>query len=161
MNKIKRIVLVMGVLLACFAVSAQNGRSIGAIFDEYGKREGSIMIELGKDVLGSRTQIKRYKSLMIPSDTAMLRLTKEAIANDIKEGRKLFESRKDGKIESVSYCLKKDEQTSEYEYILFSDKSRKMTLIYVRGNFPPERLESELRRLKDLFIKVNNKQLKL
>ena len=161
MNKVRRIVLVTGFLLMCFGASAQKDLNIGAIFDAYGKQEGSILIELGKDVLGNRTHIKRYKSLIIPSDTAMVRLTKEAINQDTQGGKKLFESRKDGKIEELSYCLKKDEQSLDYEYILFSNKSRKMTLIYVRGNFPPERLESELRRLKDLFIKVNNKQIKL
>jgi len=161
MDTVKRIILVTGFLLACFTAGAQNNLNIGAIFDEYGKKEGSILIELGKDVLGNRTQIKRYKSLVIPSDTAMIRMTKEAIANDTHGGQKLFESRKDGKLESVSWCLKNDGKTSEYEYILFSIKSRKMTLIYVRGNFPPEKLEKELSRLKDLFIKVDNKQIKL
>ena len=161
MNKVRRIVLGLGFLLMCFAASAQKDLNISSIFDEYGKQEGSILIELGKDVLGYRTHIKRYKSLMLPSDTVMVRVTKEAISQDAKEGRKLFESRKDGKIEELSYCLKKDGQTPDYEYILFSNKSRKMTLIYVRGNFPPERLDSELRRLKNLFIKVNNKQIKL
>jgi hypothetical protein len=36
-----------------------------------------------------------------------------------------------------------------------------MTLIYIRGAFPPSRLEKELDGLKDLFIEVNNKRLKL
>ena len=161
MNTEKRILSVWIFLLACFTLSAQNNLSIGTIFDEYGKKEGSILIELGKDVLGNRTQIKRYKSLVIPSDTAMSRITREAIANDVKDGQKLFESRKDGKTESVSYCLRKDTGTPEYEYILFADKSRQMTLIYVRGNFHPEALEKELHKLKDLFIQVNNKQIKL
>ena len=157
MDTVKRILLVAVFLLACFTVSAQKDLDIGTIFDEYGKREGSILIELGKDVLGNHTRIKRYKSLMIPLDTTMLRATKEAIRNDTKDGKTLFESRKDGEIESVSYCLKKDAKTPEYEYILYSNKSRKMTLIYVSGNFPPEALDRELRRLKDLLIKVDNK----
>jgi hypothetical protein len=154
--------LITAFLLAHWTAGAQANLNIDAIFDAYGKQGGSILIELGKDVLGSHTQIKRYKSLIIPSDTAMIRQTEEAIANDTKGGRTLMESRKGGTVETASYCLKKkDAKTPEYEYILFSGKSQKMTLIYVRGNFPPERLESELRRLKNLFIKVNNKQIKL
>ncbi|GHV57401.1 hypothetical protein FACS1894182_06130 [Bacteroidia bacterium] len=161
MNTVKRIVLLMGFLLAYFTASAQKDLNIDAIFDACGKQEGSILIELGKDVLGGHTQIKRYKSLIVSSDTAMIRATEEAIANDARGGRVLMESRKDGAIEAVSYCLKKDKKTPEYEYILFSNKSAKMTLIYVRGNFPPEQLENELSKLKNLFIKVHNKQIKL
>jgi hypothetical protein len=161
MNTVKRIMLLTGFLLAYFTASAQKDLNIGAIFDAYGKQEGSILIELGKDVLGNHTQIKRYKSLIVPSDTAMVRAVEEAIANDTKGGRILMEYRKNGAVEAVSYCLKQDEKTQEYEYILFSNKFRKMTLIYVRGNFPPEQLESELSKLKDLFIKVNNKKIKL
>jgi hypothetical protein len=161
MDKVKRIMLVMFFLSVYFTAGARNNLNIDAIFDEYGKREGSILIELGKDVLGNRTKIKRYKSLVIPSDTAMVRVANEAIAGDTSGGKKLFESRKDGKLESVSWHLKRDGKAAEHEYILFSIQSKKMTLIYVRGSFPPEELEKELGRLKDLFIKVNNKQLKI
>jgi hypothetical protein len=73
----------------------------------------------------------------------------------------LMESKKDGKVESATYALGKDSNSSAYEYILFTHKSKKMTLIYLKGNFSPEQLESELNKLKDLFIKVNNKRIKL
>jgi hypothetical protein len=67
-----------------------------------------------------------------------------------------MESRKDGKVEAASYVLGKENNRQEYEYILFSIRSMKMTLIYIRGRFPPKQLEPELNKLKDLFIKVNN-----
>ncbi|MDR1527897.1 MAG: hypothetical protein LBS46_09570 [Dysgonamonadaceae bacterium] len=161
MDTVKRMMLTMGFLLACFSAGAQTNLNIGAIFDEYGKQKGSILIELGKDVLGNHTNIKRYKSLIMPSDTATLRMTEEAMARDIKDGRKLLESRKDGTLESASYCLTKDKKSPEYEYLLFSNQSNRMTLIYVKGNFAPNRLEDELYKLKNLFIKINNKQIKL
>jgi hypothetical protein len=68
-------------------------------------------------------------------------------------------------ISATSYCcLKKKNNSSDqdYEYILFTNnKSKKMTLIYIKGNFPPDQLGKELLELKDLFIKVNNKKIKL
>jgi hypothetical protein len=72
-----------------------------------------------------------------------------------------MESRKNGEIETGYYCLKKKEDSPDCEYILFTRKSRKMTLIYIKGHFPPAQLEKELDKLKNLFLKVNNKRIKL
>ncbi|MCL1937637.1 MAG: hypothetical protein FWF52_04485 [Candidatus Azobacteroides sp.] len=72
-----------------------------------------------------------------------------------------MESKKDGKIETGYYCIEKKDDSPFFQYILFSQKNRKMTLIYLRGDFPPSQLEEELHKLKDLFIKVNNKRIKL
>jgi hypothetical protein len=167
MNELKRFLLLLAFILPGISLQAQDELNIGKIFNDYGKQEGSILIGLAKDVLGDNTRIDRYKSLIISPDTAILRATREAIKADfVKNGQYgngiiLIESKKDGKIESASYSLGKDENSSSYEYILFTVKSKKMTLIYIRGNFPPKQLESELDKLKNLFIKANNKQIKL
>jgi hypothetical protein len=157
MKLIKQILFALGFLLASWSASAQKDLNINAVFDEYGKQQGSVLIELGKDVLGNHTRIRRYKSLIIPSDTAILRVAKAAVEVDCAGGHTLIESRKDGVFESASYCLKKDSKSTQYEYILFSNRSRKMTLIYISGSFPPDKLEKELTRLKDLFIQIKNK----
>jgi hypothetical protein len=157
MNPIKQILFVMAISLTCAPAFAQKDLNISAIFDQFGKREGSILIELGKDVLGDHTRIRQYKSLLIPSDTALVRAAEAAIEADRAGGRVLFESRKNGVLESASYCLKKDRESTQYEYILYANRSRKMTLIYLSGTFPPSELEAELAQLKDLFIQIKNK----
>ncbi|MCC8144973.1 MAG: DUF6108 family protein [Bacteroidales bacterium] len=161
MNIEKKIIAVIFLLLAAFSVSAQKGLNINAVFEEYGKQKGSILIELGKDVLDGHTRIDRYKSLIVPSDSEILETTQEAIRKDANKGSILLESKKDGKIETAYYCLEKKENSDYYEYILFTNKSKKMTVIYVRGKFSPSHLEDELNKLKGLFIKVNNKRIKL
>jgi hypothetical protein len=167
MNKLKRFLLLLAFILPGLFVNAQEGLNIEKIFNDYGKQEGSILIELAKDVLGSHTKISRYRSLIIPSDSTILNTTREAIRSDfVKYGQYgneviLKESKKDGKLESATYAFGHDSSSSTYEYILFSHKSDKMTLIYIKGNFSPEKLESELNKLKNLFIKVNNKRIKL
>jgi hypothetical protein len=167
MNKLKRFLLLLAFTLPSLIANAQEGLNIEKIFDDYGKQKGSTLIELAKDVLGNHTKISRYKSLIISADSAVLNRTREAINNDFisKQANTnrvvMMESKKDGKIESATYSLGKNENSSAYEYILFTYKARKMTLIYIRGNFPPEKLDSELQKLKDLFIKVNNKRIKL
>jgi hypothetical protein len=165
MNKLKRFLLLLAFALPSFAVQAQEGLNIEKIFDDYGKQKGSTLIELAKDVLGNHTKISRYKSLIIPADSSLFNATRLAILDDFvkhsSNGVVLMESKKDGKVEAATYSLGKIGTSSTYEYILFTHKARKMTLIYIKGNFSPEQLDSELKKLKDLFIKVNNKQIKL
>jgi hypothetical protein len=144
--------------------NAQDGLNISKIFDDYGKQEGSVLIELAKDILGNHTRISHYKSLIISSDSTLVRKTGEFILADYSQkanGLILMESKRNGRVESASYCLGKAEHSSVYEYILLKNKSQKMTLIYIKGNFSPGQLDEELSKLKNLFIKVNNKRIKL
>jgi hypothetical protein len=167
MNKLKKMLFLLFFLLPALLARAQEGLNTEKIFNDYGKQEGSVLIELAKDVLGNHTKINRYKSLIIPADSIKLNAAQEAIKKDLGErehsgnGLVLMESKKSGKVESATYALGKEEHSSTYEYILFKNKSQKITLIYIRGNFPPNQLEQELDKLKDLFIKVNNKRIKL
>jgi hypothetical protein len=167
MNKLKKGFFLLAFLLPALWVHAQEDLNIAKVFDDYGKQEGSILIELAKDVLGSHTKISKYKSLIMPSDSLKLDTTREAIKKDfIKNGQYgneviLMESKKNGKVESATYALGNEGNSWAYEYILFTHKSQKITLIYIKGNFPPEQLERELDKLKDLFIKVNNKRIKI
>lgn len=160
MNTMKKIFLSATFLLMYVFAGAQNDLNIETVFQNHGKQKGAILIELAKDVLGGHTQINRYKSMIFPSDTTTVKATVNAIRQDLENGKVLMENKKDGKIETGYYYLKKQD-SPDYEYILFTDKSGKMTLIYLKGKFPPDRLENELNKLKDLFIKVNNKRIKL
>ncbi|MDR1683506.1 MAG: hypothetical protein LBS25_09030 [Candidatus Symbiothrix sp.] len=154
-------------LSVCFGVSAQKGLHIDSIFRDYGKREGSTLIELAKDVLGNHTKINRYKSLIAVSDSLMFERTRQAVKADFIDhgsygNRVIFkESLKDGQLVDAAYCLGKAKESADYEYILFSVKKQQMTLIYLRGKFPPLQLYNELEQLKNLFIEVNNKRIKL
>ncbi|MDR2126436.1 MAG: DUF6108 family protein [Prevotellaceae bacterium] len=161
MNILKKIITIFGFLFACTSINAQKNLNIEAIFESYGKQEGAVLIELAKDVLENHTKINRYKSMIIPYDPKIADICTNAVKADIKDGIVIMESTKGGKIETAYYCLKKNDNNTDYEYILFTKKNRKITLIYLKGNFQPHKLESELNTLKNLFITVNNKQIKL
>ncbi|MDR2652148.1 MAG: hypothetical protein LBC68_07520 [Prevotellaceae bacterium] len=161
MNTIKKIIVMSGFLLVCISAIAQKNLNIENIFENYGKKEGSVLIELTKDVLGNYTKINRYKSMIIPFDAEIADICANAVKTDIEDGIIIMESTKKGKIETAYYCLKKNDNNSDYEYILFTKKNKKITLIYLRGDFKPHKLESELNILKNLFITINNKQIKL
>jgi hypothetical protein len=161
MNKIKKIIVIFGFLFAAFSANAQKNLNIEKVFETYGKQDGSILIELAQDVLKNNTKINRYKSMIIDFDSQIADFCTTAIEKDIKNGSIMMELKKDGKTETAYYCLPKTENNPDYEYILFTNKNQKITLIYVRGVFEPKQLEKELNELKSLFIKVNNKRIKL
>jgi hypothetical protein len=161
MNAVKRLLTVLVFLSAYLSVSAQKDLNIETLFNEYGKKEGSILIELGKDVLSDHTAIRYYKSLILNAEAEQAEAIEAAVSEDAKNGSQLMKSVKDGRTEMAAYCLARKAGTTVYEYILFSNKGKKMTLIYLNGHFSPDRLEDELENLKDLFIQVNNKQIKL
>ncbi|MDR0845379.1 MAG: hypothetical protein LBN71_09160 [Tannerella sp.] len=161
MNTLRKTIVLSVFSLACIVANAQNGLHIEQIFNEYGKQEGSILIELAKDVLGHHTRINYYKSLIITSDTEIQETIEKAVQADLEKGNIIVASQTNGKMETVYCNLEKCEESTDYEYILFKSKSKKLTLIYLKGNFPPDQLDWELNELKNLFIKVNNKQIKL
>lgn len=154
---LKKITVLFGFLTVCLFPCAQENLNVETIFRNYGKQKGSILIELGKDVLGDYTKIKRYKSLTVFSRQTIVDSVLNTIQNDLKYSEILMESRKNGKIEIGCYCLRKKENESDYEYILFSNKAEKMTLIYLKGNFLSGSLDNELEKLKNLFIKIHRK----
>lgn len=159
--KLRSLIMLSAFFLFSQGIIAQATLQIEKIFDTYGKQKGAVLIELSTDVLGGHTRMNAYKSLIIGADDPVVAATEAAITNDIENGSKLMESIKDGKIETGYYCLKRKENSKMYEYILYKEKSKKMTLIYIQGNFPPQQLEDELDKLKDLFIYVNKKRIKL
>ena len=161
MNSVRKITVLSMCLLASLVVNAQGKLHIETLFDSYGKREGSILIELGKDVLGNHTQITHYKSLIISADPQTEEIIKEAIQKDIVGGKILMELTQNGKEKKAYYSLKIKEDTTQFEYILFTTNDAKTTLVYVKGTFSPDRLQRELGKLKDLFIQVNNKRISL
>ena len=148
-------------LIFFLSVNAQKELNIDCIFSELGKLEGSILVELHKDVLGNHTHIHFYKSLTLTVNTDQIKSVEEAVTKDVKTGRVIFQSAGNGKVETASYCLEKLTESPHYEYILFSVRSKKMTLMYIKGQFQPHHLDNELNKLKNLFITVNNKRIKL
>lgn len=160
--KNKLFILIFSLIGIVASVTAQDHLKIKKAFDKYGKQEGSILVQLSSDILSQgNSRIKLYKSLITDEDSEKLREITSALNLDIQSGNKISEVKKDGQIESGTYCVKSNKTDGSYEYILYKRKSKKITLVYVKGNFAPQSLDSELKKLKDLFIYVNNKRIKL
>jgi hypothetical protein len=163
----KRVILLCSLLLTVSSADAQTGLSIDTLFNGYGRQRGSVLIDLAKDVLDSHTRIERYKCLIINFKSDIALRMEEAVCRDFKNrghygnGVIIKEIRENGQLHNASYMLGKDASSSVAEYILYSCHKDKITLVYLNGHFGADRLNYELEKLKDLFIKVNDKKIKL
>lgn len=150
--------ILLCLLLFSLSGVAQNHLNIKNIFEKYGKQEGSVLVQLASDVLSQGSNITLYKSLVMDYSTQkeqdILHYLKKDITSIISEVKK------SGKTESGTYLVGTGDGRTN-EYILYKNKSNKITIVYLKGNFPPKKLDSELNKLKNLFIYVNNKRLKI
>ncbi|MDU1890658.1 MAG: hypothetical protein E6767_08210 [Dysgonomonas sp.] len=152
-------------ILAClllFPILAytQNNLRVNDVFEKYGKQEGSVLVQLSSDVLSQgNSRIVFYKSMITDTNSIKEQDVQRALKEDIKGNLIISEIKKGGRIESGTYHLGKNNNI--HKYILYKNKSNKITLVYLEGKFPPEKLDYELKKLKDLFIYVNNKRIKL
>lgn len=146
--------------LTSVSLISQEHLKIKNIFDKYGKKEGSILVQLSSDVLSQGSNMTFYKSLIINQNKQIETEILDAVKADINNKIIVSEVKKNGTIESGSYYLGNNSSPTS-EFILYKNKGGKITLVYLKGNFPSGHLDEELKKLKDLFIYVNNKRLKI
>lgn len=161
MNRCRILIGWIAILLFAIPLAAQESLAVDKIFSHYGKQKGVTLVDLSTDVLSGNSKIVRYRSLLAKPEKELVVATLKAIQADVKKGSKIVETSKDGKIELGYYCLSAKPSDKMNEYILYKNKSDKLVLIYLKGKFPPRKLEEELDALKDLFIYVNKKRVKL
>lgn len=143
-----------------FSVQAQSNLEINNIFDKYGKQQGSVLVQLASDILSQGSKITFYKSLIVNETDQNRREIYAALQADIEGKVIISQVNKNGRLESGSYYLGNSKSKGN-EYLLYKNKGNKITLVYLVGNFSPARLEQELKKLKDLFIYVNDKRIKI
>ena len=153
--KLKTILFILICQLAIPALFAQNDVQVKNIFEQYGKRKGSIMIQLSTDILSPRTRMSLYKSLVVKQDEDIVNSLGLVLDNAAKQGTKLTEISKSGRIENAAYYIEVKNSADTYDYILYNESKGQITFVYMRGNFPPKELDKELKKLKDLFIYIN------
>ena len=139
-------------------LQAQEHLQIKQAYDKYGKEKGAVFVQLSKDILSQgNTNIRFYKSMLIQEDTEKAAWILELIRADQTEAYNLREVSSGNKIETL-ICQVRSEKTEGNEYILYKNDNGQISLVYIRGNFPPDALNQELNKLKDLFIKVRKKK---
>ena len=139
---------------------AQNDPSVNDVFNEYQKKKGSVLVHLTSDILSQGSKFTLYKSLIINDINAEER---SKILRTLLSQKNLWmthgEIIKDGEVYNATYQLSKTNLKSEF--LLIKTKENRLTIVYLEGQFKPNNLDKELKKLKDLFIYVNNKKTNL
>ena len=138
-------------------LQAQEYLHIKNAFDKYAKEKGAVFVQLSKDILSKGdTRIRFYKSMIISDNRQKADWILNLIEADRTEPDDLRKSSSGNKITTL-ICQIKSGKTRENEYILYKNIDKKVSLVYIRGDFLPEELDQELNKLKDLFIYVKEK----
>lgn len=157
----RKVLIIVGILqiVVCSAF-AQNHLKIKDVFDKYGKQDGAVLVQLSTDILSQGSNIKFYKSLIVDEKDQVRLEILTALRADTDGKTIISEVKKNGQLESASYYMGHNREPIN-EFILYKNKGKKITIVYLKGNFPSGHLEQELKKLKDLFIYVNNKRIKI
>lgn len=143
--------------LITLAVCGQSASKTSAIIDSLKTEKGTIFVQMGKDALKDNTRISFYKSLVLYKEDAKITSNiLQALTFDTKNKTSIAEVKKNGVLTSGNYYLGYNSKRVRHEYILYKRTDKKVTVIFLAGNFLPEDFESELGKLKQLFISINN-----
>jgi hypothetical protein len=134
-QKLKYLISVL-MLAVALTASAQEGLNIAGVFQHYGKRHGSTMVQLSSDVL-KIYEMTLYKSLSFkPTATGpySLQWVITCIDQDKRRAKKIKETMLDGSLKSGYYQLP-PQQRGINRFILFKmdNKRLRATLIYIEG----------------------------
>ena len=135
MNRKMKYYLSVILLLVSMSAFAQSGLYVGDIFQHYGKRHGSTMVQLSADVLKAY-DMTLYKSLSFRPESSGPYSWLWIIAcinQDKRRARKIKETMLDGNLESGYYQLPQARRGIN-RFILFKvNNKKKATLIYIEG----------------------------
>lgn len=159
----KRILTIFILLIYCtLRLLAQDQIEIKAVFEKYAKTDGVVYVQLSHDILSQGSNLSLYKSMLIKKATEeQENEISGALLSNNKEWKALSSVTKNGNIESATYHVGKDKTRKLNTYLLLKNKNKKLTILYIEGSFAPNQLEHELKKLKDLFIYVNNEKVRI
>ena len=96
--KCKIFILLCILQVVSLSVVAQDHLKIKNVFDRYGKKEGSILVQLSSDVLSQGSNITFYKSLIISYNKQVETEILDAVKADINNKIIITEVKKNGHI---------------------------------------------------------------
>lgn len=159
--RINKIILSLLCILLSLSVYGQQQDKVTDVLSKHGKQKGSVLVQLSKDVLSKGSNLSLYKSLIIDNIEQERR---EEILDELlphlNRWENLSEVRKQGIIESGTYYISRADDKGN-QFLLIKNSKQQLTIIYIKGNFGVDQLQEELKKLKDLFIYINNKRIKI
>lgn len=145
MKKEIKYLIMLIMLFYTVNLSAQEGLHISDVFQYYGKKHGSTMVQLSSEVL-SPYNMTLYISLSFhPTKLSNgLDWVTDCIDQDKKRAKKIKETILDGKLQSGYYQLSQIQKGTN-RFILFKiNQKQKATLIYIEGTLDSAELVTML-----------------
>lgn len=146
MKNLTKYILSVLLLFAAVELQAQENLRIAEVFQYYGKKHGSTLVQLSEDILKSYN-MTFYKSLSFrPPTTGEKELdwVTACIDCDKKRAKKIKETMLDGELNSGYYQLAQVKKGTN-RFILFKVGAKnKVTLIYIEGPLDSAELVSKL-----------------
>lgn len=136
----KRWNLIAIMLLIPMCGWAQKDLKIMALFDEYGKKKGSTMVELSKEMLEAY-DMTLYRSITISEDEKAIQKAQKYITEDKKKAKKIKEVVNKGLIVSGYYQLIAKTDKGMNRFILFKVSRRgSVSIVYIEGKLDSDDL---------------------
>ena len=140
MKQIKKCLILMLVSLWCISphLKAQNDLQISKAFEQYGQKNGAVMVELTNEVLGDY-DFDLFKSLTITNNPQAAEFIRKCLAHDETGAKKVKQVIANGVPTSIYLQLPRKGKLSRL--ILFNDTNKlehKITLIYIESETDSE-----------------------
>ena len=129
-------------------LSAQQDLQISKVFDQYGKKQGVVMVQLTKEMLQGY-DFSLFKSIVIKDDFAAIDFTRELITKDQEGAKKIKQVVQNGKVSSI--ILQLAPRGKENRLILYNEsqgEKKEMTLIYIESELDVEKILTTILKKK-------------
>lgn len=121
-------------------LKAQNDLEIDKVFEKYGRQQGSVMVEMTKEMLKGY-DFTYYKSIVATGNKEAGDFARKCLEVDQKGAKKVKQVVSNGVVSSIYLQLPK--QGKYFRLVLFNETTspeRKMTLIYIESEKDSEEI---------------------
>ncbi|MDR0796670.1 MAG: DUF6108 family protein [Tannerella sp.] len=128
---------------------AQKDLHIDKVFEQYGKKRGVVMVQLTGEILRTYN-FSFFKSIVIKNDPGAVAFTRDCVAKDREEAKKIKEVVQDGEVTSI--VLQLSSHGNENRLILYNESAeerKEMTLIYIESSMDVEDIMSTILTKKE------------
>lgn len=121
-------------------LSAQSDLEINKVFEKYGKQQGSVLVEMSREMLEGY-DFTFYKSIMASGNKEAGDFARQCLEIDQKGAKKVKQVVSNGVLSSIYLQLPK--KGKYFRLVLFNEATspeRKMTLIYIESEKDSEEI---------------------
>lgn len=121
-------------------LNAQSDLEINKVFEQYGKKKGSVLVEMSREMLKDYN-FTYYKSIVTTNNKEVADFTRRCLTVDEKGAKKVKQVVSNGVVTSI--YLQLPPKDNYYRLILFTETTspeQKMTLIYIESEIDSEEI---------------------